>query len=243
MFYNRSFEVISESDLYSLCKAFERVIIKPARNTSGSKGISFWHNREPLDKLLACFDTYSEYVIQECIEQHEEMSSLHPESTNTVRVMSLNYKGEVETLSSILRIGVNGSAVDNFTVGGIAVGIEESGKLKDCAFDVSGKKYTEHPQGASFPDHFVPNFHEITHLCKALAPRFTFASRLISWDFAIGKDGHPTLIEVNLGCGGFDFHQLCNGPVFGDFAKEILQEIFTNKRNILYRRFFDGLSK
>ena len=53
-------------------------------------------------------------------------------------------------------------------------------------------------------------------------------SRLISWDFAIDENGEPMLIEMNISYGELDFHQLCNGPIFGDKTEDVLNEVFDN---------------
>ena len=41
---------------------------------------------------------------------------------------------------------------------------------------------------------------------------------------ALAIDGEPVLIEVNLAYGGLFFHQIANGPVFGDLTKDIITE-------------------
>ena len=51
--------------------------------------------------------------------------------------------------------------------------------------------------------------------------------RMVSWDFSVNEDGMPILIEANLMYGELEFHQLCNGPIFGDDTEEILKEVFS----------------
>jgi len=43
---------------------------------------------------------------------------------------------------------------------------------------------------------------------------------------AIGEDGQPILIEVNLCYGQLDYHQYTNGPIFGDLSEELVNTIF-----------------
>ena len=76
----------------------------------------------------------------------------------------------------------------------------------------------------------IPNFDLCKGLVKRLAPRFANISQLCSWDIAIGQDGHPILIETNMSYGQVDFHQLCNGPIFGEFTLEILDMVFKKRR-------------
>jgi hypothetical protein len=60
-----------------------------------------------------------------------------------------------------------------------------------------------------------------------LAPRISSITRLCSWDIAIGQDGDPVLVEANLSFGEVDFHQMCNGPIFGDLTEAVLAEVFS----------------
>ena len=50
--------------------------------------------------------------------------------------------------------------------------------------------------------------------------------RMVSWDVAIDESDEPVLIKVNLSDGELDFHQLNNGPLFGEDTDEILREVF-----------------
>ena len=123
---------------------------------------------------------------------------------------------EVKAMSSILRMGVGKSQVDNLSSGGIAMGIDCNGVLKGKAFSGEGKCYERHPDGVDLVGIAVPAYNECLEICKATAPRFARFSRLISWDFSVGIDGKPILIEANLHWGGLDSHQMCNGPIFKD---------------------------
>ena len=84
----------------------------------------------------------------------------------------------------------------------------------------------------NFADVVIPNFHECVDLVKQLAPRFVSVSRLISWDIAISEDSHPILIEANLSFGEIDFHQMNNGPIFGEMTDEILDYVINNNKFI-----------
>lgn len=65
-------------------------------------------------------------------------------------------------------------------------------------------------------------------MATKLAYRLCRISRLISWDFSVSEEGHPVFIEANLSWGELDFHQMCNGPIFGERTHEIW-EWFQNK--------------
>lgn len=55
-------------------------------------------------------------------------------------------------------------------------------------------------------------------------------SKMISWDLAINESGDPVLIEANFSYGQLDFHQMCNGPLFGETTEEVLNKVFPKKR-------------
>jgi hypothetical protein len=55
----------------------------------------------------------------------------------------------------------------------------------------------------------------------------------VSWDIAFDEQENPVLIEANLKDGELDFHQLNNGPLFGDDTEKILDEVFFVQRRSL----------
>lgn len=155
------------------------------------------------------------------------MSKLNESSVNTIRLLSfLDKNGKVKIYSSVVRMGVNNSKVDNASSGGITCGIEEDGRLKPIAYSANGQKFDEHPNThMKFNSIVIPNYSKLEELVQRLhikLPHF----RLLSWDFAVDVENDPILIEVNLRYGELDFHQLNNGPVFGNDTKKILDEVF-----------------
>ena len=210
-----SYNIITFDDVVKLCEKKGQAIIKVPYGSSGGHGIQFWSmgSGKSLTEILSQVKTF---VIQEIVNQHEEMKKLHADSLNTIRVMTMTDGNEVKPLSAIVRMGVGDSKVDNVSSGGIACGINKDGSLKNFAFDGKGRRYDVHPQGAHFEDTVIPNFDTCISLCKKLAPRVARFSKLISWDFAIDAEAQPLLIEANLYGGELDFHQMCNGPIFGD---------------------------
>lgn len=79
-----------------------------------------------------------------------------------------------------------------------------------------------------FDGYTIPGIHEVWDLVQVAHPMVPHF-RLVSWDFAINEEGHPVMIEANLNLGELDFHQLNNGPVFGEDIKKILDEVFGKK--------------
>ena len=50
--------------------------------------------------------------------------------------------------------------------------------------------------------------------------------RLVSWDIAIDDKKEAVLIECNLSLGGSDDVQVVNGPFFGEWTKQVLDEVY-----------------
>ncbi len=215
MYMDSEYRIISKSDFLYLCTNAQKAIIKVANGSSGGHGVSFWEEGEDLFEKVP---VNKPYVVQEIIQQHSVLQKLHPSSINTIRIMTLTLGGEVRVVSSILRMGINGSKVDNVSSGGIACGIQEDGRLKSFAFDGLGRRYQKHPQGEDFEGVIIPSYNDCESICKKLAPRVSRYSNLISWDFSVNEEGAPILIEANLYGGELDFHQMCNGPIFKDEA-------------------------
>lgn len=153
------------------------------------------------------------------------MAVFNPDSVNTIRIMTLVRSDDTNILSSVLRMGKRGSRVDNCSSGGIVCGIDSNGCLKDVAYDNKANAYYKHPNGVEFAGFAIPAYSQCLEIVKKLAVRFAGISRLISFDIAIDENNSPLLIEMNISYGELDFHQLCNGPIFGDNTDEILREV------------------
>ena len=147
VFLDNKGAIIEKQDAINLIKKSllvdKELIIKPAIESCGGSNVQIINNELEIKNIL---DNYkSNYIIQKLIKQSEELKKLHPQSVNTIRIMSLLYKNQVYILSSVLRIGVNDSRVDNYSSGGVSCGINEDGTLKGVLFDKHGKSYVNLP--------------------------------------------------------------------------------------------------
>ncbi len=221
--------VTLEQTVDVLCKE-PAIFIKAATSSCGGRGINYVDKKECQD-YRKCIKEGIEHVkgdiiVQKPIIQHSDFGKLNESSVNTLRILSILRNGEVKIYSSIVRIGVAGSKVDNACSGGMSVGITEEGKLKEYAYYSDGDKIARHPSsGFVFKDYQLPSFDKAMEMVKKAhfcLPHF----KMISWDIAIDEDGEPVLIEVNLTYGEISFHQFNNGPLFGEDTREILDEVF-----------------
>ena len=202
--------------------------VKMATDSEGGAGVFYLPSDVDVKKVVAVIDSIdTDIVIQQAIKQSKTMSELNKSSVNTIRLLSfLDQNGNVKIYSSVVRMGIDNSKVDNASSGGITCGIEKDGRLKPIAYSAKGQRFENHPNThLQFDTVTIPKYRELEELVKKLHIRLPHF-RLLSWDFALGVDDEPILIEVNLRYGELDFHQLNNGPVFGNDTKKILEEVF-----------------
>lgn len=235
--FNEDADPISMHEVINLVMSVEESFIKKATESLGGKGVYYFcpgkHTRGELMQILDGINC--DIVVQEGIRQNCVMALLNPSSVNTLRLLSLLKKdGSVKIYSVIVRMGIGEAKVDNASSGGITCGVLPDGHLKSIAFNPLGVRFEEHPTThIQFGQFVIPNYQEIRYKIEKLhlqVPHF----RMISWDVAIDELNEPVLIEANLCDGELDFHQLNNGPLFGEDTDEILSEVF-NTGNVIRR--------
>jgi len=229
VYYDENYNIITIEDVLNKCEKYREIVIKPTLDTGGGKNVTFIISesqiciRENVKNNLNKFK--KNFIIQEVLAQHGNLKEINPESVNTIRTISFFYNGKVIILGSVLRMGVNGSRVDNVCSGGISCKINSDGSLGDRAFNEQGKVYSIHPQGFVFSKGRVPSYDKIKSIIiteHSKLPHF----KIISWDFSVDENGVPVMIEFNLEWQGMSLNQLNNGPLFGDLTDEILTEVF-----------------
>lgn len=138
-------------------------------------------------------------IFQKKLIQHKDMSALNPTSVNTLRIVTCYTENGVEILKAGLRVGTTASSVDNWATGGVIVGINDEGKLKEFGFYkpcIASKKITVHPMSnITFKDYQIPYYKEAIELVKR-AHEYCYGIFGIGWDVAITENG-PVLIEGN----------------------------------------------
>lgn len=218
---------ISLKEVIAKSKAEEEVVLKIGKFSSGGRGIMFWNAvRDSEEKLVDFLHSSKNIICQGVIKQHPALSVLNPSSVNTIRLFTFAFKNEIYMLSGFIRFGGKGSRVDNSHSGGLACGLESDGRLKAVAFDLAANRYDYRPEGISLDQIVVPNYKKCVEIATHLAKRFVSITHMISWDFAIDEKGEPVLIEFGVSFGGLNFHQICNGPIFGEMTEEVIATVF-----------------
>lgn len=140
------------------------------------------------------------YLIQERIYQHPKMAALCSSTINSIRLQTvMDSQGNVIPFGAGLRMGRQGSRVDNWAKGGVFVGIDmRSGRLKDRGFlkPKFGTSVFEHPDThIKFLDYEIPYYQEAVNMAVKMH-KHLYRCHSIGWDIAITENG-PIFIEGN----------------------------------------------
>ena len=226
-FYNGDGEqIISRAEAENLCRNEEHLIIKPGFGMKG-KGMAFY-DLDSKDKkdISGIFDEFpKDFVVQRIVKQHPDLARLSETSLNTIRVVSFHFQGKVHILSALLRIGKNGSRVDNVSAGGSACPIKPDGWLYEKSVNRQSQWTDCTPDGIKYKDIQIPNYSGIIDKIKELHCQLPYFN-ILGWDFAVNNDNEPVLIEFNTKPGQ---NQISCGPTFGDITDEVLEEVFIKR--------------
>ena len=234
LWFSPDMEMITFEQALDLLSKENVVFAKAATSSCGGKGVM--HISVENGDMQEQFKEFLSYakgdiVVQRAIKQHKDISNIFPNSVNTLRIISLLSKEGVKIYSSILRIGVGEAKVDNASQGGVTCGISDGGKLKARFYKLNGERHDVHPTNGFVSEGYkIPGFEKAKELVKKahlMVPHF----KLVSWDIAIDEEEQPILVEANLAKGSSEFHQLNNGPLFGEDTKKILDEVFGKANN------------
>lgn len=203
-------------------------ILKPSVDSGMGRLIHFFDEKE--DDINSLEEKLKElgqnFIVQKILKQHEKMNSLNPNSLNTVRVLTLLFKGEAHILSIIARMGSGAAKIDNVSAGGLQITVNNDGTFQKYAWDKKRHKFDRHPDtGVVFEGFKIPSFDKIieeTKIGQKSQPHF----KIIGWDFAIDELGNPVFIEFNTGPGA---NQMTGGPTFGDLTEDVLKEVYIDK--------------
>jgi hypothetical protein len=137
-------------------------------------------------------------VLEECARSIKDLEEFHPQSLNTIRVMTVSKGRDCKMLGALFRMGVGDSFVDNSSSGGVFASIDlETGELLTDGHDKYGKTYKLHPDTAKPIKGFViPYWEKVKEFCGELTsvvPELVFAG----WDLNVCPDGEIELIEGN----------------------------------------------
>lgn len=191
----------SKNDFFDFCKAGVNkydLICKPVDSSMG-RGVfkisceKALNNEDLFEKLYR-----GNYICEQCLIAIDSISEFHPNSLNTIRVVTYRKNNEVKILFAFFRTGNNQNVVDNAHHNGVWAMINvDTGKVCTKGSSVDGSKHDNHPfSNKKFMDFEIPMWDEIVVLARKASDIYPQAV-ISGWDFAVCNDGNIELIEGN----------------------------------------------
>ena len=136
-------------------------------------------------------------IVEQCIEACEELKVFHPQSLNTIRVITFSNKVKACVFSGVLRTGIGDSVIDNSHAGGVSAQINiEKGVVESDGVDNKGNRYVYHPDSnIQFEGYKIPQWDIIVKTCCEVANQFD--NPITGWDVVVDKNGQVEFIEGN----------------------------------------------
>lgn len=201
-YFHRECAVIESESDYSTFDSFAKkhpVFVKKDVLESCGRGVELVDISKEAS-MRDCFErlrTSRKVMLEEVVHQSRILSTLNQSSVNTVRCFTLRLKKGIIVPWTFMKVGRNGSFVDNGGAGGLLIGINgETGMFNTDGVDEYGCRYEKHPDtGITFKGFSLPEWDSMIALCKEMAamePKVPW----IGWDMAHTKDGW-VVIEGN----------------------------------------------
>lgn len=225
----------------------QRVFVKPLRGAEGRFVVAIRRTETGwrMNGADCTLDEVSSWIaarpkpmlFEAAVPQAEAQAELNPQSTNTLRVLTMPdlTRGKEPFIAvAVQRIGTSRSAhVDNWTQGGLSAKVDvETGCLSQAGQlpeDHTPVWHTHHPDsGAQIEGAQVPFWEETKALVLEGANRLNFME-YIGWDIVVSPNG-PVILEANVNS-GMNVLQV-HGPLLKD---ERVRRYF-EKRGVVPRR-------
>ena len=213
-----------------------KVVFKVTVGSSSGMGVRICNiqngidvnSNETIKKIVS--DYTVDFNIQEYIEQSDALNKIYPNCVNTFRVITYIANDKINCANIGMRFGTNGGLVDNIHAGGMQIGVNKDGTLNKYAFLEFGERFTEHPDThLVFEGYVIPSIDKIIEVAKKMHTKVPQLG-MISWDFTLGKDDEPILVEVNLRGQSVCFPQEVHGKGLFEENTEYMIEMLKNKK-------------
>lgn len=207
-----------------------RLVLKPIYGTTGSriqvcsrtaKGYRINDKEMSATDFEAAIEEHDDYLVSAFVEQASYATDLYPDSTNTLRVLTMWDPKTDEPFITFTtqRIDTERSApVDNWSKGGLTAAVDlESGELsRGVHFPSSGQLewHDSHPEtDAAITGVTVPNWSMVRDGIVEMAANYPQIP-YVGWDIVITDDDEFTVIEAN-SCTDVDLFQV-HEPLLDD---------------------------
>lgn len=189
------------------------VIVKPIMSAGGksvhhikSENGSYFINGSPTepDAVTSTIKDLDEHLVVEYVDQHEYSEEIWPESTNTVRVLTMidPDTGEFFVGRATHRFGGSGTGpTDNWSGGGFAAPVDvDTGQFQQLvsySTEEGKQQFDCHPEtGTTVAGKHVPHWDRIQSAVLEVA-EIHEQNPYVGWDVVLDSNGEPKIIEGN----------------------------------------------
>lgn len=224
---------ISAKDVACFIGDYDKIVLKPSQDSHSGQGVMLFEkeNGRYVSKDGQVLDGHflreynCNFVLQEVLKQHDFMARFCKSSVNTFRVMTYRSVEDenIYIMGSVLRIGREGSFVDNLFAGGGFVCVNvESGTLHQRVFDQYGRVGNT-INNVDFSKEIIqiPFWNCIVDTAKSIA-RQNPHCRLLAMDLMYDIDGNVRFIESNVDGFNWSFCMYAGGIPFGGKFDEVI---------------------
>lgn len=172
---------------------------KPLAQACGIGVFKIYKGQNNVEKLYAeCKD--KNLLLEECISGCRELQQFHPQSLNSIRLVTINNAKAGEVFAAFLRMGRGGNTIDNAHAGGIFATIDvESGRVITDAFNTEGERFAAHPDTKlPIKGFLIPEWERIKHECVQAAIKYRDVF-IVGWDVVLDTRGNVVFVEGNQG--------------------------------------------
>lgn len=187
-------------------------LIKPKTESCGI-GIKVVHSNGTRD-VEQILNTYKGQGVlaEEILKQEGSIHALHPESLNTLRIVTVRLNGsDVRVMNANIRIGIDERIQDNFHQEGIAASVDiKTGIVNSPGCDMHLNHHLLHPvTNERIIGYQIPQWNEAIELAKQAALIVPDVS-YVGWDIATScREYGVTLVEGNPDS-DTDVQQMCD---------------------------------
>ncbi len=229
-FLDNDYQLIDITQVKQLIKENTPLIIKPTYASGCGRNVRLIDDADDIDAILSLYK--SEYIIQKVIKQCSEMQEFSQRSVNVMRIITLLIDGKATFLSASLRANTENAISDNDITedgkGMVVIGIEKDGILKSTGVFSCGLQTDTTVSGKKISECRIPKFDEAVDIVLKAHTKMPMF-RIVGWDVTIDENYNPIVVEYNLKGIGVYYYQLVNGPLFGQYTSQIIQELLGDK--------------
>ena len=178
-------EPLSREDLDRLLNGKTKLVVKPL-TSYGGKGVEVLDTAERFASPEECLDYLNglkkRYIAEEYVEQKGFIHDLNPSSVNTVRIVTVQHPGgELELKNAYLRVGREGSPVDNVTSGGWFYVIDHRTGMMREGRDRKDQCIVRYRKGKDPAPVKVPRWEEAVEFCLSAHRHAPEGLNYIGW--------------------------------------------------------------